>query len=868
MKKLISLVLAIAMLVSLVPTFAFATETETQTSNIITLFDFGDPATFGTATYSKKPSSPSALAYEGKDSSLRWEMQMTSSAEGWITSPELDMTYSATDLSTLPEDSVVNVRFYSDAVGSKFNLVYFDSEGIGWRDTDGDGVKESLVSYNEAITINGGWQVHSMPLSTLLNRFLKYDEDNKLTIRFNDNDWNNLENEGYNDGDTVYIDQIWVDTNPEAYYDALDADENNKVVWNYSDGVAVGSYSTGSAVDMDKNTFAKFSGTNFTATLKRDKAADSDGSPVYNSIFDTTGYNYLNLWLYSPQAQDDGINVVMYTVSQHNSGYNWIDGEKVAATANASNRFSIPQVDWEGWKLVSLDISSIDKKVIYLDVNAGGWTGQTYTNRPDYKAVEFGVDGIWLSKGETSPASEWETENSVGNVPKINPKSTDKFTFDFNNGDALIGYATQTGNTKSYNSAVNRYNNRVYDVNARLSFRSAEFTDLTALSGNDKFISSINKSAVLQVKERTTTDFVKVESGDYLNAWIYNPEPKYTFDGVTPADIVIGVSSYTTTHSYAYFGVQANWSGWKLISLPLSTLGYSEEKNISHIFIACNYGRISLDTSKKDYTVTDRSGNVTTGTATYGLPKIYTGRNTLGYGRVTGTTGSNVFARPYTLTKSGNTITGVTETTDSLGSTYNYIDVERVWISSGPVTDDIALTYAGGPELRCSSDGNNVSLFTAEADTISSSSVNVIKTIDGVTSKATATYANGALTFDNFEYGATYYVNAEIIGTNGVKKHVDFTFTNEDIHVSDVSNVGGTVTITMHGNLGQYATANIIAAVYTSNSFNELEKAYVGNTSNGVATVTIPADTNLDNVQYFLFDNMDNIKPLKFNIQK
>ena len=64
MKKLISLVLAVAMIISLVPTFAFATETESQTGNTVTLFDFGDTATHSTAGYSKNAAKPSALAFE------------------------------------------------------------------------------------------------------------------------------------------------------------------------------------------------------------------------------------------------------------------------------------------------------------------------------------------------------------------------------------------------------------------------------------------------------------------------------------------------------------------------------------------------------------------------------------------------------------------------------------------------------------------------------------------------------------------------------------------------------------------------------------------------------------------------------------
>ena len=274
---------------------------------------------------------------------------------------------------------------------------------------------------------------------------------------------------------------------------------------------------------------------------------------------------------------------------------------------------------------------------------------------------------------------------------------------------------------------------------------------------------------------------------------------------------------------------------------------------IAHIYLSCNLEKLPRNTD----------GNV-----------LIVERSASDYerGYMNAGTYHNVFARKYsTLEKTDNVITNASNEVNA--NYYNYIDVERVWITDGPATEELNVTPADNSAIRCSqTDSNAVTLFTTAENTVANSNVNVIKTVGNTTSKVNATYANGVLTLPSFEYGASYSVVADITGTNGVKTKAEFNFANEDIHIGDMVVDGKTATITMHGNLGDdYANSKIIAAVYTSTSCDELEAAYVGIIdANGNATVTIPdeTDTTDKTVRFFFFNNTESIKPLEFDIQK
>lgn len=904
MKKLISIVLAVSMLISLVPTFAFATEAENTTSNIITLFDFGDTAALSDVNYNKKAATPSALAYEGKESSLKWEMDITSSADGYVSnSYDLNLRYTQ-DLSKF-DDATINVRFYSENSGSKFNLIYSGvygenlSEDIGWK----DGI---LVSHNNAVEIENGWQVYSVSLKEVMKNFRAYDENKTLQIKFNDDGFSNYDKTTgeyyFNDGDTVYIDEIWVDTNPDAYYDNIAANTDNKLIWTSEDGIT--SYKSTEAtianmcsLDADRNSYINIVSKTTQLTYLGDNYVDSDGIKAYTSLFNcsaNTEYPYLNLWMYSEQPQDAGIVVSLVTATKEDK---YVDGSYVAANdAENAVRYAIPQLNWKGWKLVTINLTSdYDSgtnanrgKVLSVRLDVDKWRGQALANLPvSGTSIAFGIDGMWVSK--TSAQAEWEESNSYGNKEALN--TTAIFNKDFNAQKGLINKATTYHVTHSMNADYNRYNSNLYDMSARLSFASPTYDEIKALGTSITHFTTdttLPKMASLQIKGRTARKISKADeyasnpaiyidetvTNPYINAWIYNPEPKYTFDGKTFAEFLIVLGHRGATgddNSAAYHGVAvaANWSGWKLISIPLSEWkGVSDTSTpyitngIYHIYISCNMSNYPLDADGNVYIVERTEAQKQAGYALIGRVDHKNG------------TAHNVFSRQYNVTQTDGVISGVTETSAITNANlYNYIDVERVWISDGPVTDtEPDLLPADNSELKCSSDGKAVDIFTSN-DAIAKTNINVIKTVGNTVSKVNASYSNGTVTLPEFTYGATYSVYADVCGANGVYNKDEFTFTTEDIHVGDklISDDGKTATITFHGNLGEYENSLLVAAVYSGSNKQELEAAIPGTVAeNGVATVTIPEniDTEGKTVEFFFFDSLDNIKPLKFNFQK
>lgn len=869
MKKLISIVLALALIASLAPSLVFATEAEPQTGNSITLFNFGDTATFSATDYSKKAAAPSAFCYDGKESSLRWEMDITSSAEGLVSNtPELDMKYSEVDLSAYSDAATINVRFYSENAGSKFNLVYFGSEGIGWKDTDGDGKSDMLVSYNEAIEINGGWQVHSMPLSTLLGRFRNYAEDKLITVRFNDDGWDNLSKNGYNDGDTVYIDQIWVENfaQSEASYNDLASQAGNKLVWTAADGVSVKASETEASVkyssDNDRGLYTSIVSKETQAIyLSTDNCVDSDGTEAYTSLFDcsdSSEYKYLNAWIYSESAQDSGIVFSLETKPASNA---YVDGTLVTSASAATTRYAIPQVDWTGWKLVSLsladDIDSSTKsnkgKVLKLRIDVNKWKGQKLTNLLGSDSngdgtndIAFGIDGVWVS--ETSAQAAYEETLAYGNSAALNANVI--FAKDFNTKSSLIRKSNSYHVTNDLNADYNPYNSRLYDMSARISFDSVEYNDILNLS--DRVDAS--KMASLQILDRKSagSTMLAVTSNSYLNAWVYNPEPKYTFDGVTPAEFVIvlghrGENGTAASVSYSYVAVRADWSGWKLISIPISTWGTNFATNgIAQIYISCNMDRYSRETD--------------------GNPKIVKRTDSNGYIRLLSGGGHNVFARQYTLAYTDGIISGATSSNAVTNANlHNYIDVERVWITDGPVTSEVNVAPTDNSAAFCpEAQTGNISLFT-DSSSIAKIDVNTVKSTADGASVASASLENGTLTLaDGLDYGTNYSVCAEIIGTNGVKTIKEFTFSTENYHVKNTQTANG-ISVEMYGNVPEdYAEGIMVAAVYEDNTMVNCTPVPVEN--NKVSVQIDDFDSATQTIKFIFINGWSEIKPLKAEI--
>ena len=114
--------------------------------------------------------------------------------------------------------------------------------------------------------------------------------------------------------------------------------------------------------------------------------------------YDFTEYEYLNVWFYSEEATGSSINVVFYSNGTTNN-YMY-------------TRFD---VDWTGWKLLSIPLSQVQwtvnnpdmTKVFRVLFNSTGWT---VTNYSDLCILYF--ERVWLSKASPEDAAEFVSAES------------------------------------------------------------------------------------------------------------------------------------------------------------------------------------------------------------------------------------------------------------------------------------------------------------------------------------------------------------------------------------------------------------------------------------------------------------------------
>ena len=132
--------------------------------------------------------------------------------------------------------------------------------------------------------------------------------------------------------------------------------------------------------------------------------------------YDVTQYGYLNIWFYSEKATGSTINVVVYSNG---------------ATSNYQTaRFD---VDWEGWRLLAIPVSSISNvvgnpdmtKAFRLVFNSTGWG---VTNASEECILYF--ERVWFSKNSPVEAASFASAESpygMDNMPVKNAAAVLEF---------------------------------------------------------------------------------------------------------------------------------------------------------------------------------------------------------------------------------------------------------------------------------------------------------------------------------------------------------------------------------------------------------------------------------------------------------
>lgn len=200
-KRITALIVIFSFLVTLIPgnmTIAGAeSSAPVMEDGKIILKDFADkddiPSEYLSSENKYLSEYSTDVAYEGKPGSLKWTMDEIGT--------DFDFALDKYDYTTLigHPDARIRMRFYSEAVGSKFNFLYLP-------DKANFSGKYSIVYP----VIAGGWQVVDLKLSDVLSK-VQYSKLGLLSVRFNDTGWANYSGGGYTPGDVIYIDSIWIE---------------------------------------------------------------------------------------------------------------------------------------------------------------------------------------------------------------------------------------------------------------------------------------------------------------------------------------------------------------------------------------------------------------------------------------------------------------------------------------------------------------------------------------------------------------------------------------------------------------------------------------------------------------------------------
>ena len=181
----------------------------------------------------------------------------------------------------------------------------------------------------------------------------------------------------------------------------------------------------------------------------------------------------------------------------------------------------------------------------------------------------------------------------------ITPAFADETGGDAQTGDGIYRIDTDPFGIAGTKIVKSTENNRLYGYNAKMSWTG--YGSGTTASPAFIFFNTTSSNEKIKVKD---------DNGgykyNYINAWVYNPEVKYsTFENNTKgktSELVwllrTGASADATTGdtSYQMARVSMNWTGWKLVSLPITQFTKGSQPS------SLDYGIYKIDFSVNGWT--------------------------------------------------------------------------------------------------------------------------------------------------------------------------------------------------------------------------------------------------------------------------
>ncbi len=449
---------------------------------------------------------------------------------------------------------------YSEAAnGQKGNVLLYDKTNSGYK-------------YKQITIDHTGWKLHKIDISAWeLSSFnAAATEADSIYFQFQTSGWSVTALEDT----TLYIDSMWL-SNKNHETAAEETVETPETDWTEADYL-IEDFSSENSTVAKWATFVEKHADNITDEVTRggktralkwtnmttasgDRNNTKLESPAHNSLETLLGYDYLNMWIYSDTANGQPVNVVL---TDSTIGQNGL-ATKIA-------------LDYTGWKLHSIDISGLsvakfNKSVKNEDTGETTVTEAAGTDKWKLLLQCSGWDVIPLSDTLMYVDSIWLTNKSNAKVDMIKDFSEVSGTTNIMGSFKDRGAdTTSTGITKKIPSADNvKYTDAKASVELIPSENNYYFATAQLYNESEKSATAITFDESDKLEEK------------YINIVMYSDaandqKMRINFDGYNVGTDDSGNAVYNRTRVYKEFNGNnnqeqpINWTGWKVISLPLA----------------------------------------------------------------------------------------------------------------------------------------------------------------------------------------------------------------------------------------------------------------------------------------------------------
>jgi len=623
MKKFLSIILALTLVILSVPAISFAEEVADSSGEEITydptlydrieLVDFSD-GNYGAVT--EKTINRAALskkAYADGNGSLL--LNCGSDFMAGMTMTIGDIVNLFGENTADYANAVLKVRFYSEDVGNKFTVCFGTEE-----------MSKHSINYKQSnVTVdNYGWQEHSIKFKDIfVADHAELGDVDALWNMFqvSTTGWvNNPKNlpedrngkPFWDEGDAIYIDSVWFEREPLSYV-AADVPVDNAVVLgqiaNQKQNTTTKAYATsGYTTNTRVGGAPSYTMVNIAEKKPKFRYEIKNSGEAYSA--DYADYKFFNVWIYSPRPQSGGIGILFNGVT--------------------TGKRSVTNLDWTGWKLLSFNIderltstTEIDSQgrktigaVTKVQITAGdGYTAGIYawdnekgafsttvnaTNKGFWNEWnnpgEFGVESAWFSVekpegANVDPSAKVAYKTSTQIPSKADdlvifntatsklPRDTNRFSYVYGSGRAYPGFA------KTLSLMLGK---TYFDITYTDGAISKVKQNVPGKANNTDIIPSFYHNDPTS-QEAYDARLRPISAGyTHVNLWLYSPGISYDQFG-NYGEYVLSFQNFgefnaetkkTAIGTREGIGIPANWQGWKLVSIPLDGLSDDVKSHI------------------------------------------------------------------------------------------------------------------------------------------------------------------------------------------------------------------------------------------------------------------------------------------------